>query len=75
MQQNIIVLTLQAIVALVLIAVILLQQKGTGLGGAFGGEGNVYRTRRGFERSLFILTIVLAFGYVLLASLAVFASQ
>lgn len=38
---------------------ILLQAKGAGLGAVFGGEGNVYRTKRGAERVLFIATIVL----------------
>lgn len=45
-------------VALLTIA-ILLQAKGAGLGAVFGGEGNVYRTKRGAERVLFIATIVL----------------
>lgn len=47
--------------AALLTAVILLQSKGTGLGGVFGGgEGNIYRTKRGAEKVLFIGTIVLA---------------
>ena len=47
-------------VSLLLIVAILLQQKGTGLSAAFGGSGGFYRTKRGFERTLFIATIVLA---------------
>lgn len=39
---------------------ILLQARGTGLGAAFGGEGNVYRTKRGIEKRLFQATIILA---------------
>ena len=39
---------------------ILLQARGTGLGAAFGGEGNVYRTKRGLERGIYIATIVIA---------------
>ncbi len=39
---------------------ILLQAKGAGLGAVFGGEGNVYRTKRGAEKVLFITTIILA---------------
>ena len=46
--------------ALFLIIAILLQQRGTGLGAAFGGEGNVYRTKRGIEKKLFVFTIILA---------------
>ncbi len=50
----------QMILAIALIASILLQQRGTGLGGAFGGEVTAYRSRRGIERTLFRLTVVLA---------------
>lgn len=47
-------------VSVLLIVTILLQQKGTGLSGTFGGTGSFYRTKRGFEKTLFIATIVLA---------------
>ena len=50
----------EIIIAILLIAVILIQQRGTGLGGVFGGEGNVYVARRGIEKSLFIITIIFA---------------
>jgi len=39
---------------------ILLQSQGAGLGSAFGGEGNMYRTKRGLEKGLFRATIVFA---------------
>ena len=45
---------------MLLIAAILLQQRGTGLSATFGGEGNVYRTKRGLEKVIFVATIVLA---------------
>ncbi|TSC71150.1 MAG: preprotein translocase subunit SecG [Parcubacteria group bacterium Gr01-1014_70] len=51
-------------VAVLLGAAILLQQKGQGLSGAFGGEGGFYRTKRGLERILLISTIVLAVLFV-----------
>ena len=51
---------IQVVSAVLLIISILLQNRGTGLGSAFGGEGNVYRTKRGFESVLFKATIVLA---------------
>ncbi len=54
----------QMILAVALIASILLQQRGTGLGGAFGGEVTAYRSRRGIERTLFRLTVVLAILFV-----------
>lgn len=50
----------QLIASIFLIITILLQQRGTGLSGAFGGEGNVYRTKRGVEKILFYATIVFA---------------
>lgn len=56
--------------SLLLIVGVLLQQRGTGLGAAFGGEGNVYRTKRGIEKKLFGITIVLAVVF-LLSSLGV----
>ena len=50
----------QIVSAIALIVVIVLQNRGTGLGSAFGGEGNVYRARRSVEKVLFQLTIILA---------------
>jgi preprotein translocase subunit SecG len=54
----------QVILAIALMAAILLQQRGTGLGGAFGGEVTAYRSRRGIERTLFRMTVVLAALFV-----------
>lgn len=50
----------QAVTAVLLITSILLQSRGSGLGGAFGGEGNVYRTKRGVEKRLLEATILFA---------------
>ena len=50
--------------ALLLTVVILLQNQGSGLGGAWGGEGNFYRSKRGAEKALFVLTIVLAILFI-----------
>lgn len=49
---------IQIILGLTLITAILLQAKGAGLSGIFGGEGNIYRTRRGAEKTLFFFTII-----------------
>ncbi|PIP51211.1 preprotein translocase subunit SecG [Candidatus Berkelbacteria bacterium CG_4_8_14_3_um_filter_33_6] len=57
----------QVMISIALIVIILVQQKGTGLGGVFGGQGNVYRTKRGFEKFLHYLTIVLAIIFVTLS--------
>lgn len=61
----------QIVLAILLSACVLIQQQGTGLGGAFGGEGNVYRSRRGVEKFLFYGTIVLAIGFFASALVAV----
>ncbi len=53
----------QIIVSVLLAASILLQSRGADAGSIFGGgsgDGNVYTTKRGIERVLFITTIVLA---------------
>ncbi|MFO0862392.1 MAG: preprotein translocase subunit SecG [Candidatus Saccharibacteria bacterium] len=52
------------ITSVLMIIVILLQNQGSGLGTAFGGESGFYRTKRGAERMLFYLTIALAAGFV-----------
>jgi preprotein translocase subunit SecG len=49
----------QIVVSIALIAAILLQARGTGLSGTFGGDSAVYRSRRGIERRLWQFTIVL----------------
>lgn len=57
------------VLSVLLTAAILLQQRGSGLGSAFGGEGNVFRTKRGLEKGLFYVTIALAclfFGMAIL---------
>ena len=51
---------LQIAFAVLLSVAILLQARGTGVGLAFGGDGNVYRTRRGVEKKLHVVTIILA---------------
>lgn len=60
---------LQLVFAIGLIAAVLLQSRGTGLGDIFGGGGESYRSKRGAERILFIATIGLAIGFIL-ASIA-----
>ena len=65
----------QIIVAVLLIVFILVQQRGAGLGGIFGGEGGVYRTKRGIEKTLFILTIIFAFLFIAISLANVFLAQ
>jgi len=62
----------QIIVAVMLIVVILLQSRGSGLGSAFGGEGNVYRTKRGMEKTLHLVTIILSILFLGIALATLF---
>lgn len=57
----------QILVALALIATVLFQIRGGGLGGIFGQPDSVYRTRRGIEKTLLRLTIVLVIVFIILA--------
>jgi len=57
----------QILVALALIAVILVQVHGGGLGGIFGQADTVYRTRRGVEKNLMQLTIALVVMLIVLS--------
>jgi preprotein translocase subunit SecG len=54
----------QIILAVLLVASILLQAKGDGLGSAFGGSGGVVSTRRGPEKGIFIFTIIVATVFI-----------
>lgn len=62
---------IQMLLSVLLVAAILLQQRGTGLGNAFGGAGDVFRTKRGIEKGLFYATIVLSVLFFLTAVLNV----
>ena len=57
----------QIVLAIALILVILMQVKGGGLGGIFGQADTVYRTKRGLERRLFQLTVVLVVLFIAIA--------
>ena len=57
----------QMVLSAALVLVILFQVRGGGLGGIFGQPDTVYRTRRGIERQLFQLTIVIVVLFVTVA--------
>jgi len=59
----------QILVSIALIATVLFQLRGGGIGGIFGQADSVYRTRRGIESTLFKLTIILAVLLVVIATL------
>ena len=60
----------QIILSAAVIIAILLQVKGGGLGGIFGQADTVYRTKRGVEKTLFQLTIILVALFIILAIVA-----
>lgn len=58
----------QGIIAILLIISVLIQQRGTALGSAFGGEGGgFYSTRRGIQKKIFWATIILGALFIILA--------
>lgn len=61
----------QIMVGIVLIAVVLLQVRGGGLGGIFGQADTTFRTRRGVEKTLFQFTVALVVLFVILAVVSV----
>ena len=62
---------IQIIIALTIIILALLQTKGAGLGGIFGGEGGMHRTRRGVEKTLYQTTIALSVIFFVVSLLSV----
>ncbi len=64
----------QMMISLILIVVVLLQTRGGDIGAAFGaggGGGSSFRTRRGLEKTLFQLTILLAILFVGISAISV----
>ena len=57
----------QLVLAIALILVIMVQVRGGGLGGIFGQPDTVYRTKRGVEKTLFQLTIVVVVLFVIIS--------
>ena len=60
----------QIILAVALILAVLLQVRGGGLGGIFGQADTVYRTKRGVEKTLFQLTIILVALFIIISIVA-----
>ncbi len=54
----------QVVISVLLIVFILLQEKGVGLGAAFGGGGEFYRSKRGIDKFLFYGTFALTFLFI-----------
>ena len=62
-----VIFLIQIIAGVLLVLVVLIQQKGTGLGSSFGGDLSFYRTKRGAEKLLFYATIVLSTIFILIS--------
>ncbi len=63
---------IQIVISTALIILILLQSRGAGLGSLFGGgDSGIYTTRRGVERTLFNLTVIVSLVFFLIAILNV----
>ena len=64
---------IQIILSILLVTVILLQKSGSGLGGALGDNDGmvIHTTKRGFEKTLFIASIIIAILFVLSAVAAI----
>jgi preprotein translocase subunit SecG len=60
------------IISVALILSVILQSKGAGLGGLTGADtGGIFTARRGVEKTLFYVTIVLSVVFFVLAILSV----
>ena len=62
---------IQIVLSVALIAVVLLQGRGSGFSATFSSDTSIYRTRRGVERTLFQFTIGLAIVFVLVSLVSV----
>jgi len=66
---NTILFWVQIIVSIALVVLIAMQQRGTALGGAFGGSGEFYSSRRGIQKKLYYGTIAVAALFIILSIL------
>ncbi|MFH1566310.1 MAG: preprotein translocase subunit SecG [bacterium] len=60
------------LISIILVSLILLQSRGTGLSATFGGSLSYYSSKRGIERFFFIATIVMGFLFATVAFLGIF---
>jgi preprotein translocase subunit SecG len=62
---------IQIVLSVALVLAILVQVRGGGLGGIFGQADTVFRTRRGVERTLFRITLVLIVLFIIVSILSI----
>ncbi len=72
---NQILIIVNLVVMVILIIMVSLQNKSSGLSNVFGGAGQVVQTRRGFEKWLFYATIVCGFIFIGLSIASVLLSK
>ncbi len=63
------------IISFVVIGLVMLQTRGSGLGSMFGGDSGIYRTRRGMEKTLYNMTVVFAALFLIISLLTVLLGQ
>lgn len=63
------------IISVIIMALVLLQQRSSGLGSAFGGSDTVFTSRRGAEKSLYRLTIIMGIVYIALGLYLVYVQR
>ena len=69
-----VIAVIQIVLAVAIIALILLQERSSGMSGLLGGAGDgYYQTRRGMEKFVFYSTIVLTVVFVILAVYQLYA--
>lgn len=66
---------LEIVVSIFLIISILLQSRGAGLSGTFGGSFGGYHTRRGFEKFISTFSVILSFLFIILAITNLFLAK
>lgn len=65
---------IQIIISALLVVLILLQAKGVGLGRAWGGGGEFYKSRRGVEKIVFYFTIFLVILFLISSILSLLSA-
>ncbi len=66
------ILVINIVISILIIALILIQGKGAGLGNAWGGAGEFFQTRRGIEKVILRLTIILIILFFIISLVNLF---
>ena len=66
---------IQILISIALIVLLVLQSKGGGLSRMFGGEGSIYRSRRGVEKTVFNFSVGLVVVFVIVSVISVLVAR